>query len=537
MPAIGLVITLLFAVVVLVLVARRIHLPYPIVLVLGGLALGLLPFAPRIVLSPDLVFLVFLPPLLYESGWNMSVRDLRANIRSIGLLSIGLILFTTAGIAVVGHLLIPGMSWAEAALLGAIISPTDALAATSILERVGAPRRVVAILQGESLLNDASGLVAYRFALAAVTAGTFSAAEAGIQFVVVVVGGLAVGLALAWLTVEVEKRLEDPLIEISLSFLTPYVAYLVADGVLHVSGVLAVIACALYVSWHSPTLLSATTRVQATAVWETVVFVLNGLAFVLVGCQLPLILAGLAGRSPSQLALYAVEISLAAIVIRFIWMFPGAYMPRLIPQVRRREPLPPVRHVIVTAWSGMRGVVSLAAALALPQFQGRDLLLFLTFCVILVTLVFQGLSLPLLLRLLRVGDDGGDRQEEGTARSLAIDAAFARLDELAAEDWVRDEMAEYMRRMYEKRRKLTATRFGRELVHEHGPDGHQHEDGADHMEAHRQFSASLQRLKLEMVTAERLAVVRMRNQGSIGDDALRRIQRDLDLEEVRLVEA
>jgi Na+/H+ antiporter len=536
MPTIGIVIVLLAAVAVLALLARKVRLPYPIVLVVGGLLLGLLPFAPRIELSPDLVFLVFLPPLLYEAGWNTSVRDFKANLRPIALLSIGLVLFTTVGIAVVAHLLIPGLPWAVAALLGAIVSPTDALAASAILERVGAPRRIVTVLQGESLVNDASGLVAYRFALAAVTGGTFSIAAAGLQFVVVCVVGLAIGVALGWLLVEVEKRLEDPLIEIVLSFLAPYVAYLVADNLLHVSGVLAVVATALYVSWHAPTLLSATTRVQAVAVWEMVVFVLNGFAFILIGCQLPAILGALSGRSIAELAVYGAVISLAVIAVRFIWVFPATYLPRLVPQVRRRDPFPPWRHVVVVAWTGMRGVLSLAAALALPPFSFRDLVVFLTFCVILVSLVLQGLSLPLLLRWLRVGDDGGELREEEKARFLAIDAAFSRLEELSQEPWVRAEMTDYVRRLYEKRRVITATRFGR-VDHEHGSDGHQHDDGADQLEDHRDRAEALHRLKLELVTAERLAVVHLRNQGSIGDGAMRRIQRDLDLEEVRLVEA
>jgi monovalent cation/hydrogen antiporter len=537
MPAIGVVIGLLFAVAVLALLARKVRLPYPIVLVVGGLALGLLPFAPRIQLSPEVVFLVFLPPLLYQDGWNTSVRDFRANLRSIGLLAVGLVLATAAGVAAVAHQLIPGMSWAEAALLGAIVSPTDALAATAILERVGAPRRLVTVLEGESLLNDASGLVAYRFALAAVTTGAFSVASAGMQFVLVVAGGIGAGLVVGWLLVQIEKRLEDPLIEIILSLLTPFVAYLIADNLLHVSGVLAVVTAALYVSWHAPTMFSATTRVQMQAVWEMVVFVLNGLAFILIGCQLPMILGGLAAYSVSQLVTYAIGASLAVMVIRFAWVFPGAYLPRVIPQVRRHDPFPGLRNVVAVGWAGMRGVLSLAVALALPAVPHRDLLLFLTFCVILATLLLQGLSLPLLLRVLHVGDDGGELREEENARFRAIDAAFARLDELSREPWVGDDMTEYMRRMYEKRRKMMATRYGRLDDTQHSADGHHHEAGVDHLADHRARTEALHRLKLELVTTERMTVVHLRNQGSIGDGAMRRIQRDLDLEEVRLVEA
>jgi CPA1 family monovalent cation:H+ antiporter len=458
-------------------------------------------------------------------------------LRPIGLLSIGLVIFTTAGIAVVAHAVIPGIPWAVAAVLGAIVAPTDSVAATAILGRMGAPRRIVTILEGEALVNDASGLVAYRFAVAAVTAGTFSIAQAGLQFVLVSLGGVAVGLALGWLLVQVDKRIEDPLIEIALSFLTPYGAYLAAENVFHVSGVLAVVAAALYFSWNAHQVLSATTRVQAIAVWDMVVFVLNGLAFILIGLQLPSILDGLGGRSVPVLATFAVAIVGAVIVMRFLWVFPGAYLPRLIPAVARMEPPIHWRNVIVVAWTGMRGVVSLAAALALVQsFPDRDLILFLTFCVILATLVLQGLSLPFLLRALRVSDDGSDREEEADARFQALDAAVAHLEILGDQAWVRDEMVQYMRTMYGKRRVMTATRFGR-LTHDHQPDGHHHADGVDHAQDHLDRQESLLRLKREMVAAERTEILRLRDMGSISGDALRRIERDLDLEEVRLIEA
>ena len=542
MSALDVVLPLLMVVAALALLARRIHVPYPIVLVVGGLVLGFLPGLPRVQLAPDVVFLVFLPPLLYGAGWDTSMRDFRANLRAIGLLSIGLVIFTTAGVAVVAHTVIPGIPWAAAAVLGAIVAPTDSVAASAILGRLGAPRRIVAILEGESLVNDASGLVAYRFALAAVTAGAFSIAQAGAQFVIVSLGGVAVGLAMGWVLVQVEKRLEDPLIEIALSFLTPYGAYLAAEHLFQVSGVLAVVTASLYFSWNAHQVLSATTRVQAIAVWEMVTFVLNGLAFILIGLQLPSILDGLGGRAVPVLATYAFTLVGAVVVIRFLWVFPGAYLPRLIPAVARAEPPVSWRNVIVVAWTGMRGVVSLAAALALPltvagrPFPDRDLILFLTFCVILVTLVLQGLSLPLLLRGLGVSDDGTDRQEEADARFHALDAAVARLDRLGDEPWVREEMVGYMRTMYGKRRVATATRFGR-LAHVHQPDGHRHADGVDHAQDHLDRQEALYRLKREMVAAERSEILRLRDMGSISGDALRRIERDLDLEEVRLIEA
>jgi monovalent cation/hydrogen antiporter len=540
-PAVEVVLGLLVAVAVLALVARRLHVPYPIVLVIGGLALGLVPGLPAVRLAPEVVFLVFLPPLVYAAGWFTSVRDFKANLRPVGLLSIGLVLATTVGIAVVAHTLVPSLPWAAAFALGAIVSPTDAVASSAIFARLGAPRRIVAILEGESLVNDATGLIAYRYAVAAVVAGGFSLWEAGMQFVLSGVGGVAIGLALAWLLGQLQRRLEDPVIEITLSFLVPYGIYLAAEQA-HVSGVLAVAVAGIYAGWRSPETFSATTRVQALAVWGTMLFVLNGLVFVLIGLQLPGILSGLAGRSPAQLLAYAAVVSLAVIAIRFLWVFPATYLPRFLSRrLRRRDPYPGWRNVVVVAWTGMRGVVSLAAALSLPlavagggPFPGRDLILFLTFSVILATLVVQGLSLPPLMRWLGVGDDGGAaRQEEADARVQAIEAALGRLDELALEDWTRDDGVDYMRYYYGKRRRVVDAQFGR-VDHEHPEDGHQHEPGRDHAEQHRERLDGMNRLKQEMLSAERAMVIRLRNRGSIGDEVMRRIERDLDLEEVRL---
>ena len=541
MPAVQVVLGLLVAVAVLALVARRLHVPYPIVLVIGGLALALAPGLPAVRLAPDVVFLVFLPPLVYAAGWFTSVRDFKANLRPIGLLSIGLVLATTVGIAVVAHTLVPSLPWAAAFALGAIVSPTDAVAASAIFARLGAPRRIAAILEGESLVNDATGLIAYRYALAAVVVGGFSLWEAGMQFVLSGVGGVAIGLALAWLLGQLQRRLEDPVIEITLSFLVPYGIYLAAEQA-HVSGVLAVAVAGIYAGWRSPETFSATTRVQALAVWGTMLFVLNGLVFVLIGLQLPEILSGLAGWSPAQLVAYAALISLGVIAIRFLWVFPATYLPRFLSRrLRRRDPYPGWRNVVVVAWTGMRGVVSLAAALSLPltvagggPFPGRDLILFLTFSVILATLVVQGLSLPPLMRWLGVGDDGeAARQEEADARVQAIEAALGRLDELALEDWTRDDGVDYMRYYYGKRRRVVDAQFGR-VDHEHPEDGHQHEPGQDHAEQHRDRLDGMNRLKQEMLSAERALVIRLRNQGTIGNEVMHRIERDLDLEEVRL---
>jgi Na+/H+ antiporter len=542
MPAIQVILGLLVAVAVLALAARKLHVPYPIVLVLGGLAIALVPGLPRVTLAPDIVFLVFLPPLVFSAGWFTSLRDFRANLRPIGMLSIGLVLATTVAVAVLAHALIPELPWPVAFALGAIVSPTDTVAPDAIFQRLGVPRRILAILEGESLVNDATGLIAYRFAVAAAVTGVFVAWQAGLQFVVSSIGGIALGLAMTWLMSQVMRRLEDPPIEITLSFLLAYAIYLAAQG-LNLSGVLAVAAGGIYASRHSHENFSAASRVQAYAVWGVALFLLNGLVFVLIGLQLPLVRDGLATRPVTQLIEYGLVISLAVIVLRFLWVFPGAYLPHLLSaRVRATEAPVEWRNVVVGGWTGMRGVVSLAAALSLPlataagaPFPGRDTVVLITFCVIMVTLVGQGLTLPLLLRALGVtGEDGS--AEEAQARTQAIEAALAHLEEVAAEDGVQEDGLRYLRAYYGKRRKRIETQVG-QLSHEHGPeDGlqHEHDGSRDHLEDHRDKLAAMTRLHLDLLGVERAAIVRLRDTDVIGDDVLVRVQRDLDLEELRL---
>jgi CPA1 family monovalent cation:H+ antiporter len=381
--------------------------------------------------------------------------------------------------------------------------------------------------------------------VAAVATGAFSLWEAGGQFLLAAAGGMALGLAAGWLNERVERRLDDSPIEITLSILIPFAIYLAAEA-LHLSGVLAVVAAGVYGGRRVAPLFSPATRLQANAVWGMLIFLLNGLAFVLIGLQLPYIVDELAGRSPADLVIYGAAISLAVIGLRLLWVFPAAYLPRfLFPWVRERDPYPGWRNVVVVGWAGLRGAVSLAAALALPltladgtPFPGRDLILFLTFCVILATLVGQGLSLPALTRALGVADDGGAEEEEIEARGRAIEAALKRLDELVLAGVARDEAAAYLRAYYGKRAHILGARSGR-LDHDHaagddGGAGHRHEDGRDHAVAHREALAEFVRVQRELLGAERALVIGLRDGGAIGDEALRRIERDLDLEEARL---
>jgi monovalent cation/hydrogen antiporter len=540
-PEIEAIFILLVAVAALATLAGRLGIPYPILLVLGGLVLGFVPGLPRPELKPDVVFLLFLPPLLYVSAIFTSWRDFRANLRPISLLAIGLVLMTTCVVAAVAHWAV-GLPWAAAFVLGAIVSPTDAIAATSVAQRLGVPRRIVTILEGESLVNDATGIVAYRIAVAAVVAGTFSLWQAGLQFVVGAVGGIAVGLAVGWVIIWARRHVsEEPNVQNTISLLTPFAAYLLAEelptylweelhqhfgfpGELHLSGVLSVVATGLYLGRRGPYVIMPEVRLQGYAFWELVTFWLNGLIFALIGLQLRSIVEGLSDYPVARLVLYAILISLTVIVVRFLWVFPATYIPRWVSRsLRERDPSPSPRAVMVIAWTGMRGVISLAAALALPlsvgggaPFPERDLILFLTFCVILATLVVQGLSLPALIRALGLEDDGSQEREEIEGRIEVAQAALARIEELIEEEWVREDTAERVRGLYTYRRSRFSARF----------DGD--DDGIE------ERSAAYQRFMRELLRAQRTTLIELRNAGKIGDEVMHRIEHDLDLEESRL---
>lgn len=511
---------LLIAVAVIALLARKLHIPYPILFLIGGLLIGLIPELPKVRLSPDLVFLVFLPPLLFPAAFFTSWRDFRANLRPISLLAIGLVLFTTVVVAFLAYYFF-NLPLAAGFVLGAIISPPDAIAATAIAERLSVPRRIVTILEGESLVNDATALIAYRFAVAAVLTGTFSLADAGLQFVFVSVGGVLTGLAVGWLAVWFHKRVDDAPIEITVSLLTPFVAYLPAEH-MHVSGVLSVVTAGLYIGRQTPLILSYRTRLQGGPVWSMLEFLLNGFVFILIGLQLPEILQNLSEHKDytiSQLVGYSLIISVAVIVVRLLWVFPAAYLPRLLfKRIRAKDPYPNWRHVTIIGWTGMRGVVSLAAALALKEtFPGRDLILFLTFMVILATLVVQGLSLPTLIRWFGIKDDGAAIREEREARLQANRAALARLGQITEHSPAKEDALQRLRVEYE--------------------DHIRQIEGDEPKNAHtplRLFASEYEHLSHVALQVERNTIIELRNASVINDDVLRRIQRDIDLAEIRL---
>lgn len=519
------VLVLLGLVAVLSVAARRLAVPYPIVMTVGGLVIGLLPGLPRVELPPEIVFLVFLPPVLFSAAYFTSPRDLRANARPIALLAIGLVLATTIVVGLVVHALVPEIGWGPAFALGAIVSPPDAVAATSIAQRLGLPRRAVTILEGESLVNDATALVALRLAVVATATGAFSLGDAAVDFLVVSIGGVAIGLVVGWLLVQVEARLHDPPVEVLVSLLGPFAAWIPAEA-LEVSGVLSVVTAGLMLGRAAPRVMSSDSRVLGSGVWQMAIFVTNGLVFVLIGLQLPNIVDAVsAQRSPTQLALLAGAVSVAVIVVRLAWVFPGTYLPRwLVPAIRRRDPAPSPRVVLVIGWAGMRGVVSLAAALALPltieggaQFPGRDLLLFLTFAVILATLVGQGLTLPWLIRRLGIGDDGSTDHEELHAREAAISAALGRLETIGQEWGGHQELIDQLRARYDH--------AAEHLTHEHEGEA---------MEApHDQEWVEHAAIRQAVIDAQRVALIDLRDRGVIGEEALRRVERELDLEELR----
>jgi Na+/H+ antiporter len=509
---------LLTVVAALLASAPTLRIPYPILLVLGGLVLGLLPGLPEFELEPELVLFGVLPPLLYGAAFFTSLRDLRASVRPIGLLAIGLVIVTTVGVAVVAHAVIDDLSWASAFVLGAIVSPTDPLAATSIARRLGVPRKLVTIVEGESLVNDGSGLVLYRVAVAAVVTGSFSLVDTGGLFVVSVGGGVLVGLVVGWLVRQLRRGLDNPPAEITISLLTGYLAFIPAE-LLGVSAVLAAVTSGVYLGWHTPELTTPQVRLQALAVWEIVQYLLNALLFVLIGLQLPVVVDALGGFSTTRLLGYAALISLTVIALRFAWVFVVLLAPKWV--ARRVSSW---RGAVFLSWAGMRGAVSLAAALALPletdagtPFPGRDLILFLTFSVILATLVGQGLTLPLIIRLLRLEDDGVEDREDAKARIHAAEAALMRLEELVAEEWVRDDTAERMRGAYRFRTTRFTARF---------------DDDDDGTIESR--SRDYQRLRRELLDAERQALGDLRRSGAISNDVWLRVARDLDLEDQRL---
>ncbi len=520
-----LILGLCVAIPALSVIARLLDIPYPIVLVLGAIPLGYMPGIPSVELEPDLVLVIFLPPLLYVAAFNSDLRALRTYARALSLTAVGLVLATTALVGIVGHTLI-GLPWAVAFALGAIVSPTDPVAATAIARQLGVPRRLVTLIEGESLVNDSSALIAYRVAVAAAIGGSFSALDASVDFLVAVGGGIGIGLIVGAALAEVRRRLDDVPVEVTISLFAGFVAYLPAEE-LGVSGVLAAVTTGIYLGWLAPKISTAEMRMQGRAVWEFVVFLLNAVLFVLIGLQLPSILDSVADIEGPSLILYASATIAVVVGTRFLWLFTTPYLLRALD---RRPGQVELRigaaSRVVVGWAGMRGAVSLAAALAVPletdsgaPLPERDLVIFLAYCVVLFTVVVQGLTLPALIRRLGVVDDGSEEEaEEHAARIEAAEAALVVLDGLAQEEWTREGSVHRLRRLHEFRRRRFATLRG----------------DVDDEDGIVDQSIVYQRLVREVIEAQRAALLKMRSEGLISSDVMRRVERDLDLEESRL---
>ncbi len=524
-----LLVVLLCATVAAAILAKRINVPYPIAFVIGGILLSFVPHLPEPHIDPQLIFLLVLPPLLHAGGWSTDLEELKRNVRPVALLAIGLVLFSTVITALIAHATL-GLNWAMAFVLGAIVSPPDAIAAEATFERMHVPRRVVAVLTGEALLNDATALLLYRFAVIAAVSGAFSFVAALVSFPAVTIGGVLIGLLVGFLIENALRLLlrgdlQDPAIGNVIVLIAPYASYLPADA-LGASGVLAAVTTGIYLNRRATRFMTSEGRVGGLALWNMMIFLLNALVFLLIGLELPYIISSL-GNSFTRFLVDGFVISIAVVIIRIVWVFPAVWLPRaLSKRIRERDPMPPWAWVAVIAWSGMRGIVSLAAALALPYrdaahhpLSGRAEIIFITLCVIVVTLVFQGLSLGPLISWLGISETADPQRRETTLRICALEAGMKRLHDLeptfhTAVEW---EIAGRVLSEYERR-----------IEHLRG----HLKDQAEQDE--RLENATDRRLQQEALDAERHEIAQLRRAGQIPDDVFRSIAYDLDLAELRL---
>jgi Na+/H+ antiporter len=523
---IQILVLLLVVVAAVGIAAKRLKVPPVILLVLTGVVLALVPGLPAVRLAPEFILLLVLPPVIYSSAVAMSWREFRFNLRPISLLAVGCVLFTTVAAAAATHWLL-GMSWSVGFVLGAIVSPPDAVAPLSIARRMQLPRRILFVIEGEGLANDATALIVYRFAIVAVSAGAFSFGKAAGVFVAIIAGELVWGLGVGWLMLRLRRWVADPQVEIVLSILTPFFAYW-PPAYLGGSGVLATVVAGLYVSCNGVSMISAATRLQGIFFWDVLVYVIEGIVFLMTGLQARTLTTGIGNYSLSMLAISAAVVSVAVIVARFVWVYPAVYLPRLlIPAVARKDPSPPWQQAFALAFTGIRGIVSLAAALAIPlatdngrPFPDRDLILFLTFAVILVTLVGQGLMLPAVIRALGLANAGkrehdSDRVEELAARREAVEAATARLDKLARERGLPADVVQVLRAQQRDR-----------LEH--------FEQQREQGEGHQMPIGLSDEIEFQLIAAERERINELYRRGTLKDRARRRIERELDLRDADL---
>ena len=517
-------------------IANKRNFPFPILLVAAGLIIGFVPQLPDLALDPDVIFIVILPPLLYDAASKTSWHEFRASIRPISALAITLVFFTTVAVAITAHYLIPGFSWPLAFVLGAIVSPPDAVAATSIIKGLGLNKKVITILEGESLVNDASALIAYRFAIMAVTTGSFVLWKAGLQFLLVAGVGIVIGIIVGYLFVYAHQKIENnALVETSLTLLSPYVAYLAAEQ-FHMSGVLAVVTTGLVISWRSPEVFSYQARMRIRVVWDTLIFLLHGFVFILIGLQLPSIIKGLGSYPFMQILGYGLLISLVTIVVRIIWVFAGVYWQTIFTKKKSsaalssgQEPDNTWKNVLIVAWTGTRGVISLATALAIPlllqdgtPFPKRHSIIFLAFVVIFVTLVVQGLSLPLLIRGLKIKKEDNTNAEEKELQLLMANNTLNFIEQDFPVD-LDSKVQEQLKKKYE----VMINNLTKEIVRQ---------KKARHKEEKLQVEQpdALLNAKLEISKFQRDLLIKLHKEGEFSDGALKKVEEEMDVDELKL---
>jgi Na+/H+ antiporter len=520
-----LIISLLFVVSMLAMLSDKLRISYPIFLVIAGLLISLVPGIPDISLDPDIIFIIFLPPLLYAAAWNTSWHEFWRFRRGISMLAFGLVLFTALAVAGISHYMIPDFPLALGFLLGGIVSPPDAIAATSVLQNLKIPRPIVTILEGESLVNDASSLIVFRFAIAALFTGKFILWKAGVDFLLVVSMGILVGLAIAYIVYAIHRWLPTSAsIDTAITLISPYLMYITAEH-FHFSGVLAVVCGGLFLSYRSHEIFDYSSRLQTTSVWNVIIFLLNGVVFILIGLQLPVVVRGLGEYSLGSAIFYGIVISLVTIIVRLAWVYPGAYLPRMCSRsIRANETAPGKKNVFILGWSGMRGVVSLASALAIPltltkgdAFPHRNLILFITFVVILFTLVLQGLTLPLVIRWLKIEVM---ENEEDQRLSIRLRLANAVLDYISteyAEETASIDAFSRLKERYQRMVEITGKRLEKDEGDKLTPA----------------FLSRYRQLLLELVKIQRQELSHMRRDNLFTEELLRSKEFELDLEEAR----
>lgn len=526
-----LILVLLFAVFLLIMLGQKLKISYPIFLVLAGLAIGFIPGIPRITIEPELIFLIFLPPLLYEAAWFTSWHEFWKWRRPIGMLAFGLVFITSVAVAFVSNAMIPGFTLALGFLLGGIISPPDAVAAGSVLRHIKVSKRLTTILEGESLINDASSLIVFRFALAAVLTGQFSMGQATGQFFLVSGMGIVIGLAIACIMYAVHRYLPTTAsINATLTLMTPYFMYIAAEH-FHYSGVMAVVSGGLFLSYRSHQILShSDSRMQAYSVWATVAFVLNGLVFILIGLELPEIIDGLGDYSIGDGIKYGLIISAIAIIVRLLWVFPIAYVPVWLGNRKRMDPLNPLwKGPTIIGWAGMRGVVSLASALSIPlllsngsPFPHRNLILFITFIVILVTLVFQGLTLPLVIKWVKmkeIEDFAPAHEQEAAIKIRLMQAGLKRLEEKYTFEAEDNELVGFLKNQLDHDVVISQQRL-------------------DSLECDTTMQEEIElyhAVLLDIYAIQRLELHKLRTEKQFSDEEIRRQENQLDFEEAKIL--